>query len=514
MQDNQEGLGQKLIANTLFNFLGQSYTLLVGFAVVPYVVRRLGAGLYGVLALVAALGGFAGVLNLGMGRAVAKYVSELYWQRDLDRIQAVFRTALAVCLLGGFAGCLFFVTARGPISAALFHGDGAAESVADFALWITGSGMLFAIVSEPLSALPLALQRFDIYNRMNVLVATFRGLGTVLVLAVGLSIKAVLVVNLFASLLQLFGYAYYARKLVPGLVLRPRFFSREFRQLLRFSAFVLVAGISVLVVHRLDRVLVGYFLPITAVAFYVIPYSLAEQTPLGVGNITSVIFPAASELLTMGETGKLRELYLRATRMVLLAGLPVTVILFIFPRQILYYWAGAEFASQGARTLQLLAGGFLFNIMAHVPFVVAQGIGRPWISAKYSVINGAVNLVLFLLLIPRYGVVGAGAGFFLSEILVMPLFIWEVNRTLGLSWRQVVSKAYARPLACGLGAMGLAWALRAQADSLLKLILFCGVALCGYALLALFGGIDHRERTGVYTQVFQIFRMRGGSANV
>src|SRR5207249_7864709 len=120
----------------------------------------------------------------------------------------------------------------------------------------------------------------------------------------------------------------------------------------------------------------------------------------------------------------------RATKMVVLAGLPVTLILLAIPGQILRYWVGPDFAARGVLTLQLLAGGFFFNILAYVPYVLAQGIGRPWISAKYSLLNGIANVILFLLLIPRLGIVGAGAGYFISEALLMPIFIWEVNRIL------------------------------------------------------------------------------------
>jgi O-antigen/teichoic acid export membrane protein len=277
---------------------------------------------------------------------------------------------------------------------------------------------------------------------------------------------------------------------------------------------VLVAAVSALVVHRLDRVLVAYFLPIAAVAFYTIPYSLAEKTSMGVGNITSVIFPSASELSARQDAAQLRQLYLRATKMVVLAGLPVNIILLAVPAHILRFWVGREFAARGALTLQLLAGGFFFNILAHVPFVVAQGVGRPWISAKYSLLNGLVNLGLFLVLIPRFGILGAGAGFFLSEVLVMPLFIWEVNRVVGVSWWQVVSCAYCRAWLCGLGGVVLLWVLRPYANSLVMLLGCCGVALLAYAALALAGAIDSRERAGIYQHLMNTLQFSKGTAYV
>jgi O-antigen/teichoic acid export membrane protein len=513
MQGREGSLGQKLIANTVFNFLGQAYTLVLGLAVVPYVVHHLGAELYGLTALAAALGGFAGLLNLGMGRALSKYVSELYWQGNLERIRELFRTSLGVSLLAGSLACLILIGFRDSLSAALFHGEPSTERYVVFALFVTAFGVLVSMVTESLSALPIALQRFDIFNRVNILLATVRNVGAVAVLVIGWHVRAVLLAYLFASLVGLSAYVYYSRKLLPCLSLRPAFVWADFKRLVTFSFWVLVAGASALVVHRLDRVLVAYFLPIAAVAFYVVPYSLAEKTGIGIGNITSVIFPSASELSARQDAARLKELYVRATKMGALAGLPVTIVLLAVPRQILRLWVGPEFAAQGALTLQLLAGGFFFNILGSVPYVLAQGIGRPWISAKYSLLNGIVNLGLFLVLIPRLGIVGAGAGFFFSQVVLTPLFIWEMNRVVGVSWWRMLSHAYCRAWLCGLGGLVLLWVLRPYVESFLTLTLCCGAAVAVYGALAVVGAVDPHERAGVFRQLTQTLRVGTRAVN-
>jgi O-antigen/teichoic acid export membrane protein len=253
-------------------------------------------------------------------------------------------------------------------------------------------------------------------------------------------------------------------------------------------------------------------LPLAAVAFYVVPYSLAEKTWMGVGNVTSVIFPSASELSAMGANEKLRELYVRATKMVILAALPVTVVLLGLAEQILHYWVSSEFAEHGTVILQLLASGFLFNTLCHVPSVVAMGIGRPWIAARYSLINAVLNVAGFLLLIPRYGAVGAAWGFFLSQLVLVLPYVWEVNRLLAVSWRSLISTAYLRPLTCGLGTVALLAILRPCVDSLLKVFLCCGAGLSAYALLAVVFAIDRRERSGVFAQLLRVFRSRSHGA--
>lgn len=483
--------------NTVSNFLGQFYGLVLGFAVVPYLVHRLGVEAYGVFALAAALGGFASLLNLGVGKALSKRVAEFHWKGDLEPICKLFQTALAVCLGAGAAGALLLIGLQNWISSELFHASGDHKLLVSFALYATGLSVLVSLLFDLLSGLTTALQRFDVYNRMNVVVASVTYLGSVLAVAAGFSLKGVLVVIVAANLVGVAGYVRFLRQTLPGLRFWPKFHWPAFRQLASFSLFVLVAGSCAFLVHRLDRMLVAYYLPLAAVALYTIPYSLAEKTTLAVGNLTSAIFPLASELSTMPGAEKLKELYLRASKMVLLAALPGMVVLLFLANPVLRFWVGPEFAEQGTVALQLLTLGFFLNILGHVPFTIAQGAGRPLLSAKFSVLNAVVALLLFKLLIPRYGIDGAAAAFLISEMLVIPLFVHSVNRFLGVGWKSLVLRAYLPAAVCGTLASVVLTVIASRVSSLAGLVAAVCLALIFYAIAVLVCGLDSQERAQI-----------------
>ncbi len=493
----QSSLGQKLIKNTAFNFLGQFYGLVLGFAVVPYLVHRLGVEAYGVFALAAALGGFAGLLNLGVGKALSKRVAELYWKGDWEPICKLFQTALMVCLGAGGAAALLFFGFEDRISSELFHTSGDHRHLVSFALYATGLSVLVSLLFDLLSGLITALQRFDVYNRINVVVASVTYLGSVLAVATGFSLKGVLVVIVAANLVGVAGCVRFLRQALPVLPLRPKFHWPAFCQLASFSLFVLVAGSCAVLVHRLDRMLVGYYLPLAAVALYTIPYSLAEKTTLAVGNLTSVIFPSASELSSMPGAEKLKELYLRASKMVLLAALPWILVLLFLASPLLRFWMGQQFAEQGTVALQLLTLGFFLNILGHVPFTIAQGAGWPSLSAKFSILNAVVALLLFRLLIPRYGIDGAAAAFLISEMLVMPLFVHSVNRHLGVGWKSLLLRAYLPAAVCGTVASSVLVVLGSRVSSVAGLFAAVGLALIFYATVVLVCGLDSQERAQI-----------------
>jgi O-antigen/teichoic acid export membrane protein len=504
----EPSLTQRLISNTLFNFVAQLYTAVLGLAVTPYVVHRLGTELYGVLAIVAAIG-LGGSFSLGLGRALAKYVAEFGTREGSERIRSLVQTALAVTLPGAIGGCLLIVGFRRPIAEAFFHGHALRPSNVTFALLLAGLGFGVSLLSDCFSGLLVGLQRFDIYNGMNIVLSTVRNLGAVLVLALGLFARAVLLVYLFAGIVALCGYAYFGRKLIAHLSLRPKFYWPEFKLLFSFAASVVVVAIGVLLIHRLDRVMLAYYLPISAVAFYVIPYSLAERTGMGVSNITWVVFPSSSELSSVASRKRLRSLYVRASKMAVLVGLPVAIILIVFPSEILRFWVGASFAAQGSLVLRILALGFLVNVLGYVPFVVAQGIGRPWTTTFFVILNSVLTLGFILVLIPRYGILGASAGFALAQWVASPPFIWKVNRMVGVSWQTLIVHGYSRAFACGGAAFALLWLLRPLASSLLSLVLWCLVALGLYSLLVWALAIRRDERAAIFERITYMLRLGG-----
>lgn len=503
----QSKIGQKLIRNVLANFVGQFSTLVIAFAAAPYVVHRVGADRYGLLVMVAALGGLGG-FNLGMGTALAKFISEPPSSQDQDQAVPLVRTAVTSCGAIAILCCVVIVTQKKAIAGLLFHGSSVSAPIVDLGLYIIAACILMALVSDTLSGILIGLQRFDLYNRIRIATSIVRNLGAVLVLALGFYIKALLGVYLLAVLIGLIAYVRYSYKLMPGFRLRPSFVWLHFKRLAGFAIPILVAGLGVLMVVRFDRVLVAYYLPLSAVTFYAIPYMLAEKSGVAVSNITSAVFPISSELSPTRDDGKLRELYFRSTKMVVLLAIPVAMILLVFSAPILRWWMGQEYALRGALTLNLLALGYLVNICGYVPSVVAQGLGSPWISAKYALLNGIANIILFILLIPRFGINGAAGGFLISELAVTPFLIRKVNMVLGVGWLSLTLRSFLRPAICGLVSLAVLLELRSYVHSLITLTLFSIIGLISYGLMLTVVGIDKQERDGIISHLMQFARLR------
>ena len=490
-------VSSRLFRGTFLNFAGQGYLLLLTFATAPYIVHHLGAELFAVVALVQSTAGFAGVLNLGIGRALTKYVSELFWRGDTKTINELFQTAWATCIGTGIIGLACILGPKETISRLILHGGTETDSVAGLAIYVAAFGLFSSMLMEGVSGLPVALQRFGLCNGVNVVIGTLRSLGSVLLLALGFSVRSVLIVNLLANLVGVAAFAHISRMLIPGLTLVPRFTWRSFRKLFDFSFPLFLAAVSGLIVTRLDRFLLAYFLPITAVTFYTLPYSLSEKLAMGVSNVTSVVFPFTSELHARAAHEKVRDLYLRSTKILTLLTLPLTVILMTLSGPILRLWLGAEFARQGAVTLSLLAAATFLGALSAIPTVTSLGVGRAWMPANFALAGSIISMVANLSLIPRYGINGAAAAALLPQVLLVPIFILTVNRILGLSLRRLFSDSLLGAFGCAATQLVAIILLRRYAVTSRNLILICATSLCLFGVLAIVGALRREERNAI-----------------
>lgn len=485
---------RRIAAGVLANVLGKVYTAAVALVTVAVMVRYLGPELFGVFALVSVIGGFSGLLNLGMGTALSKFLAEVQVHHSPMRAQALFEAALGASVLLGASVAVTLFLARDWLAHVLFHANTAAQQVGAAAFTAAGVGAAFSLTAEVFAAVPAAMQRFAELSIVRCCSTTIVSAGVVLALTSGCSLTVVLAIEAGGTALASAGYWLAARRALPSIRLRIRIRAQELRRLLRFSGPVLAAGTAGIATHQADRALLAALLPVAAVAYYAVPYGLSQRLWGIVSNVTSVVLPSSSELASAQARALLAELYVRSSKAVALLILPGVAVLAALPGQILSAYAGPAYAARGTLALRALAVGFLINSIGHVPYVVAQGVGSPATTARFSGLNALVNIALFALLIPKHGIDGAACAFAMAEAIVIPLFVWRVARLVGAGSPWQVLRACARATACA--APGFAWMLlistRVQSAGALALVAVTGAATC--VALSWLGAVDRKDK--------------------
>jgi O-antigen/teichoic acid export membrane protein len=260
------------------------------------------------------------------------------------------------------------------------------------------------------------------------------------------------------------------RRLLPMLTLRPRWNGPILRRMISFSGFLFLASVSGFVLAQLDRILIGALASVAVLSFYVIPLNVASRISSAVTSIGTVVLPASTDLFARDDLVRARQLYVRATRMVALFLVALSLPTIVFAHKLLFYWIGPTFAAKGDDVLRILVVTFMLSSLGIVPFNTLVGAGNPRVPAYFNVGMAVVNVALVAVLIPAYGITGAAVAYLVSSLPFIGLIWFTEQRILKLArspWPSLGVRL-ALPAALQIGA---ALALRPLASNLVTLLL-------------------------------------------
>ena len=223
-------------------------------------------------------------------------------------------------------------------------------------------------------------------------------------------------------------------------------------------------------------------------------FGVAKRMSMLVGALLTsvqVLFnPIAADLHHRERKAELGELFKTCTRWLFTLGLPVCLVEVLFAPDIVRIF-GPSFAS-GAPALAILAVGQLVNVGTGMVAQLLAMAGRARLSIIDSVAFLGGSVALDLLLIPRWGLMGAAVANATAVVLVNLLRLWQVHAYLGLS---AYDRRFLRPAVAGLAAGAIAWLVPLSALGYLAELAARTTLLClvyGGALVAL--GVEPADR--------------------
>ena len=182
--------------------------------------------------------------------------------------------------------------------------------------------------------------------------------------------------------------------------------------------------------------------------------------------------------------------------------LPLVVLLAVLSRPLLSAWLGPSFAAASAGILAALAVGYGLTLLTGVPALIADATGHPHWTATAGVVYAVINLTLTIVLVPRFGAIGAAYAFLANSVVQGLAFVLIVQRVLvGVGVFEVVRSVVLRPAAMGVVVLAYALLAAGIVSTLLELIvalLFGGVlAIVLVLALGILGEDERRVARGV-----------------
>jgi len=435
-----------ILRNVVFNWGAYVCNALVSFFIAPLIVGHLGALGYGVWTLAVSLTGYLGLLDLGVRGAVTRYVARFQARREFDDLNKTVSAALLIFLLAGGAALVISAAMLLPL-VSHFKIPHEYQRATELVVLLTGLNVAVSLVSGVFGGVIIGLQRFDTANLIEILSTLLRAAAVVAVLKSGHGIFALAWTHLLFAIAGGAANAWMAWHHYPGLKLRLRGVRREhLRLIFSFSAFSFLLQTSAYLVYYTDSIVIGVFLPISAVTFFAIAGNLMNYARALISGISSTITPFASSVEARSGYGELTPFLLKVSGYTSALMLPIATTFLIRGKSFIGLWMGREYAAISGTVLSILTIAWILMAGNRVAGAVMLGISKHKAVVPVAILEALCNLVLSLLLVRKMGVVGVAWGTAIPNVAVQLLFWpWYVRRVLGISPLQYAYSGWIRP---------------------------------------------------------------------
>ena len=460
MSEGQITSGKLLAKNTLINFAGLVAPLSVGILTVPYAIQGLGKDGFGVLSIAWVILGYLGILDFGLSRATAKYISEIRQDRHTHQATDILWTSIITSLLFGLLGTVlvYFLTPF-MVKNILNVPDGLMlEAMKTF--YFFSYSLPFIMLTTSLRGVLSAIQRFDLVNIVfipsNILTFIFPALSQ----PFHLSLSTVIMLIILSRVIMMFFYLYFCLREFPTFINKPLFKINTFKRLLSFGGWVTISSvISPLLVYA-DRFFIGTILSVEAVTYYTVPYDTLNRMRIIPIALMTTFFPEFSLNSANMQLKVLANLFSRSVKYILILTSLTGLILFYYAPEILKIWVGTEFSMNSTTIFRVICIGIIVNSVAYVPFNFLQGIGKPEWPAKFHLIELPLYMGLLFLLIRKIGLNGVAVAWLIRVIFDFLLqFIYSIKFTPQIKSNLIHQKIFHEIFMIVFFAFGL-WAIK------------------------------------------------------
>lgn len=196
-------------------------------------------------------------------------------------------------------------------------------------------------------------------------------------------------------------------------------------KLISFSTPLLFISIIRRLLIKVDILMLAYFLEPTQVAIYHIASRLSNIPNLFLDPVNTAFSPRSAKLASNNNFSQLSEEYQVISRWLLILALPISLVLLLFPGELLALFDPNFSAGKWVLITIILAN--LFNISTGSSGIILSMAGYPKLNLLNASIVGTGNILLNILLIPRIGIMGAALATGASIISLNVLKLIEIH---------------------------------------------------------------------------------------
>jgi len=389
---------QKYFQNTGWMFAAQIFSMVISFFATIIIARRLGPGNFGQLSYALSLISIFSILaTLGIDSILYRDIIK-YPEKKKDYLGS----ALTIKLIAGF------ITAVLVCIFAFFFGQSDVSKILIIILSGTFIFNAFQIINFEFQAQVKSKYPSIISCIVNLIINMLE----VTIILTGKGVIYLAFVTLFGSILNAIFYWYFYEKKIEGKLFEWKFDKNIAKNLLIDSWPLIFANGFGLIYSRIDQVLIKNMLGASQVGIYSVAVILAEVWGFIPTIIVSSLFPAIINARKTSEKMYHERLKKLALLLLALAIIVSSVITLLAPFLIKLIYGPAF--SGGIKILQIYVWASLGTFLGSLAYNYLLAENNKKLMVSMTFIPMAINIVLNVLWIPKYGIIGAAYATLIS----------------------------------------------------------------------------------------------------
>lgn len=424
-------LSKRFVSAFGWNTIGRILSMFVGLLSSAVIARGLGPDNYGLFATVLAIIGFVTLLiSFGFGKIINVRLPSLMIEAreaGIGKIVHLIRSILFYRLVLSCCGsiCLYLLA---PWLAELIHQPNITDYLRIGSIYIAVLGIAGIIGMVFTTQLKIMLSRaLNITQQSIRLIFTF-----ILLWKYGLGIYGILYAMIISILLSIIIHIFTARKYLFS---KAKKWDISGYYKIGLTAWLL-GFVSFALGKQTDIILLNYFeISKFQIGFYNLAFRFSVMISflaIGIGPIFQAIF---SEIYKKKGAEGLANSWATVAKITFLLSLPVFAFVFLYAPSIITIIYGEVF-SPASKLFRILVSFKMVYVLMNASFAmpVFYLINRKKIGLYLRILAGVLNLVLDIILIPKYGVIGAvfatGASIALIGVLEIGVVIKNIHARL------------------------------------------------------------------------------------
>ncbi|MCX5796852.1 MAG: oligosaccharide flippase family protein [Elusimicrobia bacterium] len=419
--------------NILANFCGSVWTALMGLVFVPLYIHFLGIEAYGLMGIFGTVLALFGLLDMGLSITLNREMARLAVQEGKSQeMRDLVRTLeIPYWLIGLFISIIVIVLSPF-IAYHWVNAEKLSPKTVRTAITLMGLAVAFQWPISFYSGGLMGLQRQVLLNIINIVMATFRGLGAVLILwLVSSTVEAFFLWQIVVSIVNIGLIVFSLWRSLPHAAEAPRFRRELLLNIWRFAAGMTGATVLVTILMQMDKVILSRMLSLTMFGYYALASTVAMTLGRFVSPVFSATYPRLTNLVALGATEEIVRLYHKSAQLMSVLVLPAALVVALFSREILMLWTRSPATAEHTHLLvSILVMGSAINGILNIPYALQLASGWTRLVVLANVVSVLLLAPLMIVLTKWYGAAGAASVWVILNVGYMFISLPIMHRRL------------------------------------------------------------------------------------